>query len=200
MVYKENYILFPLSLESLEKSEWIDIRKGESDIGYAIPDPVVDWPQATVVSEAAMDADTTEGDVALLDLDTGRMTADQVNLMLKHLPVDVTFVDENDEVRYFSAGKERIFPRSPGIIGRKVQKCHPPKSLAVVDRILDEFRAGKRDVADFWIQVQGRLICIRYFAVRDDEGAFRGTLEVSQDITDMKSLEGEKRLLNWGVE
>ncbi len=116
--------------------------------------------------------------------------------MLKRLPVDVTFVDENDQVRYFSAGKERIFPRSPGIIGRHVQKCHPPKSLDVVNRLVGEFKAGTKDEAAFWIQVRGRLIYIRYFAVRDDEGAFRGTLEVSQDITDIKSIEGEKRLLD----
>jgi len=199
MVYKENRILFPLSLESLDESEWIDIRKGESDIGYAFAEPVVDWPKATTDLEA-IDADKTEKDADQLDLDTGRMTADQVNLMLKHLPVDVTFVDENDQVRYFSAGKERIFPRSPGIIGRNVQNCHPPRSLHVVNQIVGEFKAGTKDEAAFWIQVQGRLIYIRYFAVRDDEGTFRGTLEVSQDITDIKSLEGERRLLDWVAE
>jgi PAS domain S-box-containing protein len=200
MIYKENYILFPLSLESLDESEWIDIRKGESDIGYAFAEPAVDWPRATDDSEASADADKAEKDADQLDLDTGRMTADQVNLMLKHLPVDMTFVDENDQVRYFSAGKERIFPRSRGIIGRNVQKCHPPKSLDVVNRLVGEFKAGTKDEAAFWIQVRGRLIYIRYFAVRDDEGAFRGTLEVSQDITDIKSIEGERRLLNWDVE
>ena len=199
MIYKENYILFPLSLESLDESEWIDIRKGESDIGYAFAEPAVDWPRATVDSEAPIDADKTGKDTGGIDLDTGRMAVDQINLMLKHLPVDVTFVDENDRVRYFSAGNERIFPRSPGIIGRNVQNCHPPKSLDVVNRIVGEFKAGTKDEAGFWIQVQGRLITIRYFAVRDDEGAFRGTLEVSQDITDIKLIEGERRLLDWDV-
>ena len=109
----------------------------------------------------------------------------------------MTFVDENDRVRYFSAGKERIFPRSPGIIGRSVQNCHPPKSLDVVTRIVGEFKAGMKDEAEFWIQVEGRLIYIRYFAVRDAEDVYRGTLEVSQDITDIKAIEGERRLLNW---
>lgn len=197
MVFKENYILFPLSLESLDESEWIDIRKGESDIGYAFAEAVVDWPKATVDLEIPVDAETTEKDADQLDLDTGQMTLDQVNLMLKHLPVDVTFVDENDCVKYFSAGKERIFPRSPGIIGRNVEKCHPPKSLDVVNRIVGEFRAGTKDEVGFWITVGERLIYIRYFAVRDDEGTFRGTLEVSQDITDIKSIEGERRLLDW---
>lgn len=199
MVFKENRILFPLSLESLDESEWIDIRKGESDIGYAFAEPAVDWPGAAADLEA-IDADKIEKDADLLDLDTGRMTADQVNLMLKHLPVDVTFVDENDQVQYFSAGKERIFPRSPGIIGRNIQNCHPPKSLHIVNRIVGEFKAGTKDEANFWIQVQGRLIYIRYFAVRDDEDTYRGTLEVSQDITDIKSLDGERRLLDWGDE
>ena len=199
MVFKENHILFPLSLESLTESEWIDIEKGESDIGYAFAEPDVDWPGAAIDSEA-IEADKTEKDANLLDLDTGQVTADQVNLMLKHLPVDVTFVDENDQVQYFSAGKERIFPRSPGIIGRNVENCHPPKSLDTVKQIVGEFRAGTKDEAAFWIQVQGRLIYIRYFAVRDDEDIFRGTLEVSQDITDIKSLDGERRLLNWDAE
>jgi len=200
MVYKENHILFPLSLGTLDESEWIDIRKGEGDIGYAFAGPAVDWPGATVDSEAAMDSDKTEEHADQIDLDTGRMAVDQVNLMLQHLPVDVTFVDENDRVLYFSAGKERIFPRSPGIIGRNVQNCHPPKSLDVVNRIVGEFRAGTKDAAAFWVQVRERLIYIRYFAVRDDEGAFRGTLEVSQDITDISSIEGERRLLNWEAE
>jgi len=200
MVYKENHILLPLSLEALDESDWVDIRKGENDIGYAFTEPAVDWPRATSDSEAAVDEDQSEKDADLLELDTGRMTVDEVNLLLKHLPVDMTFVDENNQIRYFSAGKERLFPRSPGIIGRKVQNCHPPKSLDVVNRIVGEFKAGTKDKADFWIQLKDRLIYIRYFAVRDDEGAFRGTLEVSQDITDIKSIEGERRLLNWDVE
>jgi len=117
--------------------------------------------------------------------------------MLKHMPVDISFVDENDEVRYYSATKNRIFPRSPGVIGRKVQNCHPPKSFAMVQKILDEFRAGRRDKADFWIQMKGRFLLIQYFAVRDEKGAYRGTLEVSQDVTDIRKLEGQKRLLDW---
>ena len=109
----------------------------------------------------------------------------------------MTFVDENDQVQYFSAGKERLFPRSPGIIGRKVQNCHPPKSIDVVNQIVGEFKAGTKDHADFWIQLKGKFIYIRYFAVRGDEDNYRGTLEVSQDITDIRNIEGERRLLNW---
>jgi len=200
MVYKENHILFPISLESLEELDWINIRKGENDIGYAFEKPAVDWPSATGESECAVDECRAEKDADLLEFDTGQMTLDQVNLLLKHLPVDMTFVDQNDQVQYFSAGKERLFPRSPGIIGRKVQNCHPPKSIDVVNLIVDEFKAGTKDNADFWIQLKGKFIYIRYFAVRDDEDTFRGTLEVSQDITDIRSLQGERRLLNWDVE
>jgi PAS domain S-box-containing protein len=133
-----------------------------------------------------------------LKLDTGALSLEQINLVLKNLPVDLTFVDENDEVRYFSAGKERIFSRSAGIIGRRVQNCHPEKSVHIVNRILDEFKAGTRDVAGFWIQLKGKFIYIRYFAIRDEQGKYRGTLEVTQDITEIKKLEGERRLLDWG--
>jgi DUF438 domain-containing protein len=106
-------------------------------------------------------------------------------------------VNEHDEVAYYSASPERIFPRSPGVIGRKVQNCHPPKSMDSVQKILDAFRAGKKDMADFWIQMQGKFILIRYFAVRDADGKYRGCLEVSQDVTSIRKLEGQKRLLDW---
>jgi hypothetical protein len=116
-------------------------------------------------------------------------------MMLRALPVDITFVDENDEVRYFTQGETRIFQRSPAIIGRKVQNCHPPQSVDKVQAILDAFRAGTRDVAEFWIQMGEMFVHIRYFALRDAEGTYRGTIEVTQDIADIRQLEGEKRLL-----
>ena len=198
MVYKENHILFPLSIELLDQPEWIEITKGERDIGYAFEAPGVDWLKATAISEPVIEAEKAGIVSDRLELDIGLMTLSQVNLVLKHLPVDLTFVDENDEAQYFSAGKERIFPRSPGIIGRKVQKCHPAKSLDTVNQIVKEFKDGTKDKAEFWIQMRGRLIYIRYFAVRDDEDVYRGTLEVSQDITDIQSIKGERRLLDWG--
>ncbi len=117
--------------------------------------------------------------------------------MLTHLPVDITFVDENDRVAYYSAGKHRIFPRSPAIIGRHVQKCHPSKSVHIVEKILEEFKAGRRDVSEFWLQLGDKFIHIRYFAIRDSKGNYKGTIEVSQDITEIKKLEGEQRLLDW---
>jgi DUF438 domain-containing protein len=125
-------------------------------------------------------------------------TADQINLMLTHLPVDLSFVNENDEVLYYSATPERIFPRSPGVIGRHVQNCHPPKSVATVERILSEFKAGTKSTAEFWIQMRGKFLHIRYFAMRDPDGKYRGCLEVSQDVTAIRALDGERRLLDWG--
>jgi len=132
-----------------------------------------------------------------IGLDTGRLTPEQIDLMLTHLPVDISYVDENDTVLYYSATPERIFPRTPGVIGRKVQNCHPPKSLDVVERILKAFRAGERDTAEFWIDLQGKFIHIRYFALRDAAGVYKGSLEVSQDVTAIRGLRGERRLLDW---
>ncbi len=195
MIFKENHILFPLAIETLEESEWIQIRSGEGDIGYAFDPPSEDWPGAD--STPLPGQERAEKDAGVLSLDTGKMTLAQINLMLKHLPVDMTFVDEHDHVQYFSAGKERLFPRSPGIIGRSVQNCHPPKSLGTVDRIVGSFKDGSKDSAEFWITMNERRIYIRYFAVRDDEGVYRGTVEVSQDITDIQAITGERRLLDW---
>jgi len=127
--------------------------------------------------------------------DTGSFSKEELETLLNTLPVDITFVDKEDTVRYFSKTKERIFPRTKAVIGRKVQQCHPPKSIHVVNKILDDFRNGQKDVAEFWIHVNERLIYIRYFVVRDKNGEYLGCLEVTQDITDIKKIEGEKRLL-----
>lgn len=132
-----------------------------------------------------------------IKLDAGALTPEQINLMLVHLPVDVSFVDENDTVLYYSATRDRIFPRSPGVIGRKVQNCHPSKSLDTVNRILEAFKAGRRDEAEFWIEMGGKFIHIRYFALRDAERRYRGCLEVSQDVAGIRALQGQRRLLDW---
>jgi len=193
MIYKEEHILFPMALETLSDDDWARVKKGEEEIGFAwlsAAEPLQPSGGATL---PPLPADR----VGSLNLDTGQVTAEQVNLMLTHLPVDVSFVNENDEVIYYSQTKERIFPRSPGIIGRKVQNCHPPKSVHVVESILDAFKKGEKDVAEFWIQMKGRFIHIRYFAVRDGAGKYRGTLEVSQDVTGIRALSGNKRLLEW---
>ena len=125
------------------------------------------------------------------------MTLDQINLLFQIMPFDLTFVDENDRVAFYNRGEERVFPRSAGVIGREVRFCHPPKSVDTVLRILDEFKAGRKDLAEFWINFRGKVVHIRYFAVRDADKRYRGVIEVSQDITEIQKLSGEKRLLNW---
>ena len=132
-----------------------------------------------------------------LPLTTGSLTLEQVDLLLTHLPVDVSFIDEKDTVRYYSATKDRIFTRTPAVIGRKVQNCHPEKSVHIVDTVLKAFKSGAKDTAEFWIEIGGKFIHIRYFAVRDSARAYKGCLEVSQDVTGIRALKGQKRLLDW---
>ncbi|MBA7662807.1 hypothetical protein ES703_70840 [subsurface metagenome] len=127
--------------------------------------------------------------------ETGSFTKEELETLLNTLPVDITFVDKEDTVRYFSQTKERIFPRTKAVIGRKVQQCHPQKSLHVVNKILEDFKNNKRDFDEFWINLNNRLIYIRYFPVRNKSGDYLGCLEVTQDITDIKKIEGERRLL-----
>jgi DUF438 domain-containing protein len=190
---KEEKILFPMSLEVLDEEAWREIRRGEDEIGYALVAPAAAW----MPHEAAGGKEETVSTLQHLALETGSLSLDQVNLILNYVPVELSFVDENDEVRFYSGGPDRIFPRSPGVIGRKVQNCHPAKSLHMVSRILEEFRAGTKDHADFWITLNDRFLFIRYFAIRDGGGAYRGCLEVTQDVTAIRKLEGEQRLLDW---
>jgi len=126
---------------------------------------------------------------------TGELGKEVLDALLETLPVEISFVDESDTVRYFNKNGNRIFPRPPSVIGRKVQDCHPKKSLHKVNQILDDFKNNRRDAAEFWIDMRGRKVYIRYFAVRGKGGKYLGCLEVTQDITDLKKIEGEKRLL-----
>ena len=196
MIYKEEKILFPMSLETLSDKDWARVKKGEEEVGYAWVEPGKEWQPAVPVEELTP-LRAYQRPQAAVELDTGSLTPEVINLVLKSLPVDVTFIDENDTVRYYSASAQRIFPRSPAVIGRQVQNCHPPASVHVVNRILNAFKEGRRDVAEFWIEMKGRFIQIRYFAVRDDKGVYKGCLEISQDVTEIRKLEGEKRLLDW---
>jgi len=190
--YKESNILFPAALRVIEDNEWIEIRKEFDELGYVkFIQGVPNLPE-TLLKRKERDK-KMEG---MIDLDTGELNQKEMRAILDTLPIDITFVDREDKVRYFNKSKERIFPRTKAVIGRKVQMCHPQKSLHVVNKILQDFREGKRDVAEFWINLDGRVIYIRYFAVRDESGEYLGTLEVTQDITDIKKIEGEKRLLD----
>lgn len=199
MIYKENSILFPMAMDTLSEEEWREIRSGEDEVGYAFVKPGAEWPGGGTAGESASAAATGDGQGAI-GLDTGALTPEQINLMLKHLPVELSYVDENDTVRYYSGTEERIFPRSPGVIGRTVQKCHPPKSVHIVERILAAFKSGKKNSADFHIGMNGRMIRIAYYAVRDSKSVYRGTIEVTQDVTDIVGLSGEKRLLDWDAD
>jgi PAS domain S-box-containing protein len=133
----------------------------------------------------------------MLEFETGTLSEEEVEAALDSLPVDISFVDKEDLVKYFNKAGKRIFVRTKAVIGRKVQLCHPKKSVHIVNKILESFKTGKNDAAEFWIQMNNRLIHIRYFAVRDKNGKYLGTMEVTQDITDIKKIEGEKRLLDW---
>lgn len=193
MVYKENKIMLPMCLETLTESEWEEINRQSDDVGYTLYKPEREWTAKTLHASPQAAKSVAEG---AMEFDTGFLTQLQLNAMLKTLPVDMTFVDDEGKVRYFSQGKERIFTRTKAIIGRQVAMCHPPESVHVVMQIVDEFRTGKKDVAEFWINLHGKFVHIRYFAVRDDQGKYLGTLEVSQDITELRQLQGEKRLLD----
>ena len=192
MVGKEEKVLFPMVRELLTEDDWARVKKGEEEIGYAWIPPAPAWGPGGAAA-AAPEAGAAAG----IALDTGVLTAEQIDLMLTRLPVDISFVDETDTVLYYSATAERVFPRTPGVIGRKVQNCHPPKSVEVVERILAAFRSGEKDEAAFWISSRGKFLHIRYFAMRDKAGAYRGALEVTQDVTGIRELRGERRLLDW---
>jgi len=179
------------------EQEWRDARREFDEVGYCrfTPEHLTAIPGVKEVEKRKPEAVIApEG---LLRFETGTLSKDETEAVLNTLPVDITFVDKEDTVRYFSKSEGRIFVRTKAVIGRKVQQCHPQKSVHIVNRILDSFRTGKKDVAEFWLQVKERLIYIRYFAVRDENGKYLGTMEVTQDITDIKKIEGEKRLLDW---
>jgi len=189
--YKENNVLFPTALNVITGEEWKDIRHQFDELGYCCftPEP------PRVIAEEKEPLTATPGTEGMVPLETGTFSNKELEAMLNTLPVDITFIDKEDTVRYFSQSKDRIFTRTKAVIGRKVQLCHPQKSVHIVNQLLEDFRSGKRDVAEFWINLEGRLIYIRYFAVRNERGDYLGCLEVTQDITDIKRIEGEKRLL-----
>lgn len=193
MIFKEEQILLPMCLDTLTETEWFEIYSQSREIGYCLFAPSADWePGALDETSKAKKPDTR------VQFPSGSFTLDELTATLNTLPFDLTFVDKNDEVRYFTQGEERIFDRNVAILGRKVQMCHPPSSVHIVEQIVNDFKSGKHDRAPFWINLGGKFIHIEYFAVRDDEGNYMGTLEVSQDLTNLRKLEGEQRLLSYG--
>lgn len=198
MVSREEKILLPMVLEKLSETDWAEIARETPRFGYCLVEPGPLWQPVQRLPLAGAPA-PAPGAGALLAgarvaMGVGALSLAECKAMLAVLPVDLTFVDAEDRVAFFSEG-DRIFARTPAVIGRKVSLCHPPKSVATVEKILDDFKSARRDVAEFWIQMRGRFVHIRYFAVRDDEGRYLGTLEVTQDLTRLRALDGERRLL-----
>ncbi len=197
MAAKEDRILWPMALEHLSQRDWQEIVSGWDEFGERLADPAGVWLPLALGPVPVQTPEAGQDEAAgVIRLPSGRLTPQELAAMLDALPVDITFVDANDTVAYFSEGRHRVFARSRTVLGRQVQNCHPPKSLHIVQRIVDEFRQGTRDVAEFWIQQEGRFVHIRYFPVRADDGRFLGTLEMTQDVTAIRLLEGERRLLD----
>ncbi len=193
MIFKEENILFPTCLEKLSANDWVEILKESDKIGYVFMEKPKETEALVKDLKSALLEEPVFEDNEIR-LPTGKLRLKELMSVLNTLPVDITFVDNEDRVRYFSDNKERIFLRTKSVIGIKVQNCHPPQSLEAVEKILKSFKEGKRDTVDFWINQDGKFVYIRYFAVRDEGGSYLGTLEVSQDLTEIKKLEGEKRL------
>lgn len=202
MMAVEEMRLLPYAMELLTDEDWIQMRTGEEEIGWAFNIRPVGLAETSSVETKTENNNTITGreqarGFSGIPLDEGFMNPEQINLMLKFLPVDLTYVDENDRVIFYNRGEERVFPRSAAVIGREVRFCHPPKSVGTVLKILEEFKKGTKDEAEFWINYRGKTIHIRYFAIRDNDKNYKGVIEVSQDITKIKTLEGEQRLLSW---
>jgi DUF438 domain-containing protein len=194
MISKENNILIPLLIDTLSFFDWILVDGATEEIGYFLEKPKHSWKKETPKEEDTnQPLKTVSGSVPF---DAGRLSFNEVNAMLNALPLDLTFVDKDGHVRYFTQGKERIFDRTITILGRHVSMCHPPASVHVVEDIIHSFESGEKDHEDFWIRMKDQFIYIRYFAVRDKDGTYLGTLEVTQDIKPITSLEGEKRLVS----
>jgi PAS domain S-box-containing protein len=191
--YKENNVLFPAAMSIVTNAEWIDVRKEFDDIGYCCFTP----PALTLPIAKEKTTSPVAAVAGALQLDTGNLSNEQLEALFNTLPFELTFVDADDTVRYFNKPTQVIFVRTKAILGRKVQKCHPEKSLSTVIRIVESFKSGKKDIAEFWINLKRRLIHIRFFSVRNPQGKYLGAVEVVQDVTDIKKLEGERRLLDW---
>lgn len=192
MVGKEEEILFPMTLDTLTDEEWYQISRQSIEIGFCLYDPMVPWKPASVKI-----VDSAEPSDGRVQLPSGSFTVEELTAILNTVPFDMTFVDKDDKVRFFTQGRERIFARTRAILGRDVQRCHPPSSVHIVEQILGDFKSGKQDRASFWIQMAGKFIMIEYFAMRNDAGDYLGTLEVSQDLTEKRKLEGDQRLLDY---
>ncbi len=191
--FKENNMLFPTALQVARSEEWEDARNEFDEIGYCCftPQPLTSRPPT---EKQKPEEFPTAG---ILQFETGSLSKEEMEGILNALPVDISFVDKEDRVKYFNKADKRIFVRTKAVIGRSVQLCHPEKSVHIVNKIIETFKDGEKDTAEFWITINERLIHIRYFAVKNKDRKYLGTMEVTQDITEIKKIEGQKRLLDW---
>lgn len=194
MTIKEEEILLPMAMDALTDGDWYQIRKQSVEIGFCLYDPKIEWVPEGMAREGINDAQKDGGNI---QLPSGSFTAEELLAILNTIPVDMTFVDRNDKVKYFTQGTERIFQRNRAILNRDVRHCHPPASAHIVDKILNDFKNGTHNRAPFWINHRGKFIHIEYFALRNDKGEYLGTLEVSQNLTDYRKLTGEQRILSY---
>jgi len=192
MIFKEDNILIPLLEDKLNLYNFIQIAEGSDEVGYFLEPPAENF----TASETEEEPEKEEGEPGMVEFDAGSLLPKEINAILNTVPLDMTYVDKDGHVRYFTQGKERIFDRPKTILGRHVNMCHPPSSVHVVEKIVENFRSGRKDNEDFWINMGGKMVHIRYFAVRDKDGAFLGTLEMTQNITPIRELSGEKRLMD----
>jgi DUF438 domain-containing protein len=193
MIHKEEEILFPMCMDHLTEADWYHINNQTLEIGFCLYDPTEIWKPEGIDTQA-IDAEKQGSGV---QLPTGSFQVDELMKVLNTLPVDITFVDKNDKVKYFSQSADRIFTRSRAIINRDVRHCHPPSSVHIVEKILEDFKSGKESYAPFWIQMGPKFVHIAYYALKDDNGDYMGTLEVSQDLTNYRALKGEQRILSY---
>jgi len=191
MIFKEDNILVPMTLETFDTEEWVDIKDSSDEIGFSYIEVVDQWKPVA----SAIKSQEKSIELGSVNLGAGALTNTELRKMLNTLPVDITFVDANDKVKYFSEGTERIFPRPRTVIGREISNCHPPASVHIVENLVSDLKSGKKDSEDFWIKMGPKFVYIRYFAVRDDDGQYLGTLEFTQNIKAITELEGEKRLV-----
>jgi hypothetical protein len=194
MTIKEEEILFPMSHDRLTEAEWHQINEQTEEIGFCLYDPPTNW-RPVWIQETSINAKQKEG--GNIQLPTGSFSVEELLAILNTLPIDMTFVDKDDKVKYFSQSADRIFQRNRAILNRDVRHCHPPASAHIVDKIVDDFRTGKANRAPFWINKGGKFIHIEYFALRNEKNEFLGTLEVSHDLTGYRALDGEQRILNY---
>ena len=192
MIMKEDEILLPMCMDKLTDDDWYAIYQQTMEFGYCLYDPLDDWkPEGITTSEVIYNTKNS------IQLTTGSFSIGEMESLFKTLPIEITFVDKDDKVKFFSLGPDRVFTRNRAILGRDVRNCHPPSSVHVVDQILSDLKSGKENSAAFWITMKGRFIYIEYFAMRGKEGEYLGTIEYTQDLTHLRKLEGEQRLLSY---